>query len=182
MAEASATKLQSMWRGHKLRRALEYQLCEIIAPPSMKVSRAAQTAALPRDQNGQLLPICCSIECFKAFGAGVYAYMKWQRFMVTVFLIAFAFALPNMIHNSFGEMLTSPSWLTLHSLGNVAGLNASYGVVELLVCATFTVALFYGQKLIQDAEGVRSSAVATCTRGATAVDGLRGARSGACSC
>ena len=128
------------------------QLEAVTATPSIEVSRAVQTARLPRDDNGNLLPLTCSLSCFKVFGPGVYAYMVWQRFMMMTFGIAFAFVMPNMSHNAFGDRLLNPTWLNIHSLGNISEVNISYAIVELLVSITFLLALRRGKQLLDHAE------------------------------
>jgi hypothetical protein len=149
---AGPNKIQSLWRGRAVRGVLEQVLAKEVAPPSMEVSKALQEAMLPHDDQLNLLPLTCSIECFKVFGAGVYCYMRWQRFMMHTFLVAFAFSLPNIIYNCLGSRLGSPTWLTVHSLGNASSLNAPYGIAELLVCLTFLVALFRGRVLLVESE------------------------------
>ena len=146
------TKFQSLWRGRAVRVELVTQLVDVVAKASINVSKENQKSALPCDEKGELLPITCSLKCFKVFGSGVYAYMRWQYFMFQVFSVAFAFSLPNMIHNIFGGKLEAPSWMTIHTLGNLAELNASYGVAEMLVTITFVVALFRGRTLIKASE------------------------------
>ena len=153
----TATKISSLWRGHLIRDAIKDQLQSVVAKPSIKASKAAQTASLPHNERGELLPIFCSVECFKVFGAGVYAYMRWQQYMALVFAIAFALACPNMLYNALGDALPqiagdSSAWLTITTLGNVARVNVSYGVVELFICLTFVAALFHGRQMLTTAE------------------------------
>ena len=102
-------KIQSHWRGRAVRSVLEVQLAKEVAEPSILVSKASHVATLPCDDKGDLLPLHCPIKCFKVFGAGVYCYMRWQRFMMLTFLVAFAFSLPNIVYNCFGSRLTSPN-------------------------------------------------------------------------
>ena len=70
---ASATKLQSKWRSRALRAEIQASLALYVAKPSMAQARAAQKAVLPHDELGNLLPLNCSIECFKCFGSGICA-------------------------------------------------------------------------------------------------------------
>ena len=152
MANGSS-KIGSLWKGHLVRAAIKDQLSSVVSEPSIKASKAAQTASLPRDDKGKLLPIFCSVECFKVFGAGVYAYMRWQQYMAWVFGIAFAFACPNMLFNAFGGALPEGAGgVVVTTLGNVTSLNITYAVVEFFVCLTFLVALFHGRRLLEAAQ------------------------------
>ena len=49
-----------------------------VAEPDIEASRAAQNALLPHDQFGRLLPLHCSLDCFKCFGSGVYCMRIWR--------------------------------------------------------------------------------------------------------
>ena len=53
--------------------------------------------------------------------------------MKRIFAIAFLFSLANLVQNMTGGSLDDVSLLSLHSLGNVQRLDASYGASELLV-------------------------------------------------
>ena len=145
------------WRTKAVRDALqmeiESRLGEQVATPSMAIAKEAQNRLLPHDQDGKLLPLMCPLETFKIFGAGVYAYVSWISFMEKVFFVAFAFSLPNMIHNIAGGELSpeESTWMTVHTLGNVNHVNASYGAVELIVATVFMLALARGTKIIDKA-------------------------------
>lgn len=93
----------SPWLRPTVRAALhaevQARLGAAVAAPSILKSKAAQKALLPHDEHGELLPLDTPIESFKVFGSGVYAYMRWFHFMGRVFVAAFAFSLPNLIHN-----------------------------------------------------------------------------------
>ena len=155
--EVAAPSPMRRERRERLRAALlaevYYRLGHEVASPKMVHARAAQEALLPHDEDGKLLPVFCPWETFRIFGAGVYAYVCWMKYMEKVFLVAFAFSLPNLIHNAVGGELSAEytTWMTIHTLGNVEHVNASYGAVEFLVVAVFFLGLVRGTSIIDKA-------------------------------
>eukprot|EP00966_Prymnesium_polylepis_P066998 1555062-Prymnesium_polylepis.1 len=118
--------------------------------PDIKKAVAHAEALLPHDQHGRLLPLNCPIECFQAFGSGIYTYMLWVRLMRRVFLVAFALNIANMVHNiTGGELRREASVWSIHTLGNVSKLNTSYGATEVLVMGVLVYAMFQGAKLVR---------------------------------
>lgn len=98
-------KLQSRWRSRAVRSEVQAAAADTVAPPDKAVSREAQFAALPKDESGNLLPLCCALENFKIFGSGVYCYMIWVRLMQRVFISAFLINLPTFFNNVAGNRL-----------------------------------------------------------------------------
>lgn len=156
-AEETTPPPQKKWRTKAVRDALrveiESRLGAQVAAPKISVAKEEQERLLPHDEDGNLLPVFCPIETFRIFGAGVYSYVCWMQFMEKVFLVAFAFSLPNMIHNVAGGELSpeETTWMTVHTLGNVNHVNASYGAVELIVATVFILALWRGMAIIDRA-------------------------------
>uniref|UniRef100_A0A6U7DN20 Uncharacterized protein n=1 Tax=Haptolina brevifila TaxID=156173 RepID=A0A6U7DN20_9EUKA len=113
------------WRTRAVREALhaeiQARLGEKVARPDMGKAKDAQEALLPHDQDGRLIPLGCPLETFRIFGAGVYGYVCWMKFMEKCFLVAFAFSLPNLFYNIAGGKLDveDRSWMTIPTLGNV---------------------------------------------------------------
>ena len=152
MDEGAVRLLQSRWRSAQVKAEIMAAIAHEVAEPSLALSQAAQHALLPKDQFGNLLPLCCSLECFRCFGSGVYTYMIWMRHMTKVFIAAALVNLPTAVHNGAGSRLSEPSWMTINSLGNVEGLNGSYGPTQLLTTLILLYALVRGSRELQAAE------------------------------
>ena len=146
----AATEVQRVYRGARVRRRINQHLGRAVAEPDLKKSVAHAESLLPHDQNGELLPLNCPIECFQAFGSGIYTYMLWVQLMRKTFLVAFAFNIANMVHNiTGGELKKEASVWSIHTLGNVSRLNTSYGATEVLVLGVLLYAMFEGVRLVR---------------------------------
>ena len=138
-----AVALHALSGKPSLRRAREYM--REMQPHTLEKTEVERHKVVP-------LPLSCPIECFKAFGPGVYTYMLWMRLMKRVFAVAFAFALGNMAHNWAGGEYDlncgGNCWLSVHTIGNVGSLNASYGVSELLVLCVLLYGMFASVSIV----------------------------------
>lgn len=159
LVPAAAQAIQSKWRSKALRAEVEAAVAMYVSEPSLARARAAQLALLPQDQYGKLLPLNCSLECFKCFGSGVYCYMIWIRFMKHVFLAATVINLPTMFNNLAGEhfglgafSLSKLISAEAYTLGNADDLNGSYGPCLLLTTLLFLYALVHGRNQLLHAE------------------------------
>ena len=141
---AAAECIQRWGRGYNARWQFKAAVHGLAGKPSLQRARDYKRYMQPhtletmKDGTHKVvpLPLSCPIECFHAFGEGIYCYMLWMRLMKRTFAVAFAFALGNMAHNWAGgnELDCGGNcWLSVHTIGNVGSLNASYGVSELLV-------------------------------------------------
>ena len=172
---AAAECIQRWGRGYNARWQFKAAVHGLAGKPSLQRARdykrymQPHTLEVMKDGTHKVvpLPLSCPIECFHAFGEGIYCYMLWMRLMKRTFAVAFAFALGNMAHNWAGgnELDCGGNcWLSVHTIGNVGSLNASYGVSELLVLGVLLYALFGSVAIVRThgrlASGAAEHAVA----------------------
>ena len=75
--------------------------------------------------------------------------MLWMRLMKRVFFVAYLFSLANLVQNTTGGQLEDQHPLSVHTLGNVPKLDASYGASELLVLCVLLWGLFEALRLVR---------------------------------
>ena len=147
---AAAIEIQRIYRGFITSKHIRDHLERAAGLPVLKRARAHLHELLPRDGGGKLLPLSCPDQCFQVFGVGVYSYMLWMRLMKRVFFVAFLFSVANLVQNAFGGVLRqSQSPLSVHTLGNVSMLDASYGASEFLVLCTLLYGMYEGTSLVR---------------------------------
>ena len=132
-----------------------------VGMPNLKKAKEHAQSLLPHDQVGSLLPLSCPVECFQVFGMGVYVYMRWMLLMKRVFVVAFLFSLANLVQNMTGGLLEEANWMSIHTFGNVARLDASYGASELMVLSTLLFGMFSAVRLVREASYVMKKPDAT---------------------
>jgi hypothetical protein len=146
--------IQARFRGTSVRRKVRSILGRSAGVPELKKAKDNARSLLPHDQEGRLLPLTCPIECFQVFGPGVYAYMRWTVLMKRVMFVAFLFSIANMVHNIFGNELSSGSWLSVPTIGNASRLNASYGAAEVLVLGSLLWGMFAAVSIVRKEEAL----------------------------
>ena len=161
--------IQKCYRGYIARWRVANTLFALSGKPSLQRAREYKRSMQPHtveadeEQKHKIvpLPLSCPIECFQVFGEGIYVYMLWMRMMKRTFAVAFALALSNMAHNWAGKdqlaFCGGNCWLSVHTIGNVESLNASYGVSELLVLLVFLYAMFASLSIVRAEEGRQRS-------------------------
>jgi hypothetical protein len=90
-------RVQQHARGYLLRKHHQRHLRRAVGIPNLELSKELADAMLPKDQDGDLLPLSCPVECFRVYGAGLYSYMQWAVLMKRVFFICFLFSFSNMV-------------------------------------------------------------------------------------
>ena len=155
---SSILKLQAVCRAFIARKRVRNLLNRSVAHADIQRSRDHARSLLPHDQNGNLLPLTAPLACFRVLGAGVHTYLRWCKMMQTVFMVAFAFSLANIVLNATGGELTLNDasglarFFTATTLGNARALNASYGAVEILISIAFIWGMYQGFTLVIDEE------------------------------
>ena len=139
-------------RGWLTRGRFQRHLRRAVGVPDLERAKEYAHYLLPKDQDGELLPLTCPIKCFTVFGAGVYAYMRWCVLMKRIFFVAFLFSFPNMIDNIYGDGLQVKNWLSVQTIGNARSLTAAYGAAELLVLGTLLWGLFTAVEIVRKQE------------------------------
>ena len=167
---AAAVYIEKCFRGFMARYHFAVALHALSGRPSLQRAREYKRQLQPHTLEATQedlhkvvpLPMSCPIECFEAFGEGVYCYMLWMRLMKRTFFVAFAFALGNMAHNWAGrDQLDCGGncWLSIHTIGNVGSLNASYGVSELLVLLVLLYSMFASLAIVRSEDVASGYAV-----------------------
>ena len=148
-ATPAAITMQAVFRGVFVRRRIYSHLDRAVAVPDLARAEAHAKALLPSDQEGELLPLSCPIECFRVFGSGIFTYMLWSRLMRNTFIVCFMLSVATMVHNLTGGKLQDANLLVALTLGNVDRLNSSYGATQALVLGVLLYAMFQSRHLVR---------------------------------
>lgn len=151
---APIVRIQKHIRGKLVRVQLQRQMNRTVGVPDIERAKEYSRLLLPHDQDGELLPLSCPIECFRVFGSGIYSYMRWAVLMKRIFFVAFLFSFSSMVDNIFGGELHVKNWLAVPTIGNARSLNAAYGAAELLVLATLLWGMFAAVSIVRKDEAL----------------------------